>query len=160
MDAAVDSSGGILISDDQSGTIYRLAPQAAGATVTLLGQQSQLCLDVSGASQTAGTRAITWTCNGGVNQQWALPASGTAGPIHVYGTMCLDAFGGSGNDGDAIGIWNCNGGANQSWTLTAAGELRGINGKCIDVSGQRVTPGGSLILWPCNGQTNQKWTAR
>ena len=160
VDMVVDSSGHMFISDDQSGTIYQLTPPAAATTMTLVGLQSGLCLDVNTASQNPGTPTIIWTCHGHVNQQWALPASGTSGPIHVYGTMCLDAFGGSGNDGDTIGIWTCNGGANQNWTLTAAGEIRGINNKCVDVAYQHTTPGSSVFLWPCNGGANQKWTPR
>ncbi|HEY0776559.1 MAG TPA: ricin-type beta-trefoil lectin domain protein [Gemmatirosa sp.] len=154
---AVDTAGGVLISDDNSGTIYRLAPLATAAASELIGQQSGLCLDASGGAQTAGTHAIVYTCHAGTNQEWALPASGATGPIHVYGTMCLDDFGGAGKNGDTIGIYTCNGQPNQNWTLTAAGELRGINNKCIDVAGQHTTPGTAVILYTCNGQTNQKW---
>ncbi|MGI5292152.1 RICIN domain-containing protein [Nonomuraea polychroma] len=34
------------------------------------GVGSGRCLDVAGASQTNGTQAQIWDCNGGVNQRW------------------------------------------------------------------------------------------
>jgi Ricin-type beta-trefoil lectin domain-like len=34
------------------------------------------CMEVTGAGSTAnGTQLEIWTCNGGSNQQWTLPAS-------------------------------------------------------------------------------------
>ena len=38
---------------------------------TIVGQQSGLCLDVTGASTTEGTPLEIWTCNGQANQQWS-----------------------------------------------------------------------------------------
>lgn len=38
---------------------------------TIVGQQSGLCLDVSGAVTTKGTPLGIWTCNGGSNQKWS-----------------------------------------------------------------------------------------
>ncbi|GGU78154.1 endo-1,4-beta-xylanase [Lentzea flava] len=37
---------------------------------TITNVQSGLCLDVNGAATANGTRVITWSCNGGSNQQW------------------------------------------------------------------------------------------
>ena len=39
---------------------------------TVTGTQSDLCLDVTGASTANGTLVELWTCNGGSNQQWTL----------------------------------------------------------------------------------------
>jgi Ricin-type beta-trefoil lectin domain len=38
---------------------------------TIVGQQSGLCLDVTGGSTTQGTPLEIWTCNGQSNQQWS-----------------------------------------------------------------------------------------
>ena len=36
----------------------------------ILGNQSGLCLDVTGQNTANGTLAEIWTCNGGANQKW------------------------------------------------------------------------------------------
>jgi hypothetical protein len=112
------------------------------------------CMDVSGGSQAAGTRIVTWSCHGRANQLFSHQSNGE---IRVYG-MCVDALGGGGRDGDPIGIWPCNGGANQRWQMTGAGELRGINGKCIDIPGGNTAAGVGLVLWSCNNGLNQRWS--
>jgi hypothetical protein len=38
---------------------------------TIVGQQSGLCLDVSGAGTANGTPIEIWTRNGQANQQWS-----------------------------------------------------------------------------------------
>ena len=38
---------------------------------TIVGQQSGLCLDVTGGGTTEGTPLEIWTCNGQSNQQWS-----------------------------------------------------------------------------------------
>jgi len=167
VDAAVAPDGAIYVSDDYSGTIYRVAPSGGTAPKPptpaagkLVGDASGRCLTVANGSRAAGARTTLWDCHGGSNQQWALPAPEEAGAVQVYGTMCLDASGGAGADGDAIIVWRCHGGANQRWRRTAAGELRGIDGKCLDVSGAATANGSRLILWRCQGRANQRWDVR
>jgi glucose/arabinose dehydrogenase len=41
---------------------------------TIVGAQSGLCLDVTGAGKANSTRVGLWTCNGQSNQKWRLPA--------------------------------------------------------------------------------------
>ena len=157
VDIAVDTTGGILISDDQSGTIYRLAPKTT-TTRALVGRQSSLCLDVGGASQSNGAQTIIWTCYPGASQQWALPAVGTTGPIRVYGTKCLDSLWGGTHDGEPVGIWDCWGGTNQQWTVTAAGDvINAAKGLCLDVTAFGTKPGTVMQLWDCYGTANQRW---
>ena len=43
----------------------------AASNGTIVGQQSGLCLDVTGASTTEGTPLEIWACNGQANQQWS-----------------------------------------------------------------------------------------
>ena len=38
---------------------------------TITGQQSGLCLDVTGGSTAAGTPLEIWTCNGQATQHWS-----------------------------------------------------------------------------------------
>ena len=160
VDVAVDSSGGILISDDRSGTIYRLTQQSPAPTVSLVGRAAGRCLDVYGQSRSNGAQTVVWDCWGGANQAWTVPAVGQAGEIRVYGTMCLNVGGNAGQNGDPIVIWPCQNGPNQQWTRMATGEIRGVNGRCLDVSGQGTANGTRVLLWDCWGGTNQKWDAR
>ena len=166
VDVAVAPDGAVYVSDDYSGTVYRVAPSAAApppstpAAVALVAGQAGRCLDVLGGTRDAGAAVSIYDCSGGVNQRWVVPAAGASGEVRVYGTMCLDAAGGGGKDGDPLIIWSCHGGANQRWRRTAAGELQGINDKCLDVSGEATANGAALILWSCHGGANQRWDAR
>ncbi len=38
---------------------------------TVVGRESGLCLDVTGAGTANGSPVEIWTCNGGSNQEWA-----------------------------------------------------------------------------------------
>jgi len=134
------------------------AASSSSSGVLVAHRPSSRCMEVVGGSQAAGTAVAIRDCAAGAaNQQWALPAAGTAGTIKAYGLMCLDAASGRGNDGDAIIIWECNGQVNQRWTLTTAGEWRGINGKCIDVSEGATANGTRLLLATCTGAPRQQW---
>jgi hypothetical protein len=73
-----------------------------------------LCLDVSGASADPGTPTTVWTCHGGANQQFTLPAPGTTGEIRAYGTLCLDAFGGAGTTRTSSGSGRATAGPTSS----------------------------------------------
>ncbi len=72
VDVAVDRDGSLLISDDYSGTIYRLAVAAQpNDNVMLVATQSGKCLDVDYGRAVNGTRIQLWSCHGGPNQKWA-----------------------------------------------------------------------------------------
>lgn len=51
-------------------TTQQWAVTASGSYVTLASRASGECLDVSGASTADSAAIITYTCNGGTNQQW------------------------------------------------------------------------------------------
>lgn len=55
------------ISTCGSGTNQQWRINADG---TIVGVESGLCLDATGAGTSNGTAVILWTCNGGSNQQW------------------------------------------------------------------------------------------
>ncbi|MEU5265788.1 arabinofuranosidase catalytic domain-containing protein [Amycolatopsis sp. NPDC021455] len=76
---------------------------------------STLCLDASGQGTSAGTKVITWSCNGGGNQQWTVNSNGTV--TGGQSGLCLDVTGASTADGAPVELWTCNGGSNQQWTL-------------------------------------------
>ncbi|MFE7169201.1 RICIN domain-containing protein [Streptomyces sp. NPDC057616] len=55
---------------DSSATTQQWSPTTSGSYVTLTSRASGECLDVSGASTANSAALITYTCNGGTNQQW------------------------------------------------------------------------------------------
>ncbi|MEU4449640.1 PHB depolymerase family esterase [Actinosynnema sp. NPDC050801] len=131
--------------------------QQSGGT-SLVGVQSNRCLDVASASRTNGAAVQLWDCSGGVNQQWASTASGE---LRVYGDKCLDATGQGTSTGTTVQIWDCNGQANQKWTALSDGSVKGTqSGLCLDASGQGTANGTRIALWTCNGQANQRWVRR
>lgn len=72
-----------------------------------------LCLDAENRGTTAGTRLLTWGCNGQTNQRFRLNSDGsvTADP-----GLCLDVTGATTANGTAVVLWTCNGQSNQRWT--------------------------------------------
>ncbi|WNV82990.1 ricin-type beta-trefoil lectin domain protein [Umezawaea sp. Da 62-37] len=131
-----------------------VTPNAAGDFSGILkGQESGLCADVPGQSQTNGTAVALWDCNGGANQTWtATPAK----QLKVYGTKCLDA-GGTAN-GTAVRINDCTGSTAQQWTVNSDGSVVNTgSGTCLDVTGHGTANGTALVIWGCNGGANQKW---
>jgi hypothetical protein len=115
------------------------------------------CMDVAGASQTAGALVDIWGCSGAANQVWTHTSSNQ---FTVYnGAECLDAVSQGTAPGTKVDIWPCNGQSNQQWTVNSNGTITGVqSGLCLDVTGAATTAGTGLDLWTCNGQSNQHWT--
>jgi hypothetical protein len=67
---------------------------AAATTTTIVGDNSGLCLSVSGASTSPGATADIYTCNGSVSENWTVNSTGT-----ITGNnsgLCLSVSGASG----------------------------------------------------------------
>jgi len=131
-------------------------PGGSASTTAINGLGSGRCLDVTNASQTAGTKVEIWDCNGGSNQTWTR----TSGrQLTVYGgAMCLDATGGGTTAGTPVEISNCNGGSSQQWNINSNGTITGVqSGLCLDVTGASTANGALVELWTCNGGSNQQW---
>ncbi|NUT36911.1 MAG: 1,4-beta-xylanase [Hamadaea sp.] len=129
------------------------ASTPTGGAGTIVGVQSNRCIDVPNATQTNGTRVQLYDCNGQTNQRWTY----TAGKqLQVYGSKCLDASGQGTANGTAIIIWDCHGGTNQQWNINANGTISGVqSGRCLDVWG--TGNGQQVQLYDCHGQANQQW---
>ncbi|MDP9842463.1 lysophospholipase L1-like esterase [Streptosporangium lutulentum] len=129
-----------------------------GAAVSLSNPQSNRCLDVSGASTTAGAQVHIWDCHGQTNQRWTRTA---AGELRVYGNRCLDVNGNGTANGTKVQIWTCNGGTAQRFTFAANGGIVGAgSGKCVDVAASGTANGTPVRLWECNGTGAQRWSVR
>ncbi|HEY0499247.1 MAG TPA: RICIN domain-containing protein [Kutzneria sp.] len=129
---------------------------------------NSLCLDVYGASSTAGAAIDQWTCNGQANQQFQfVPSTGGYGELRAQS---------SGQD--VVAATAAQGTPNivqQPPTTAAAGrwqplpqsdgsyEFRNQNsGLCLDVYGNGGTLGQQLDQWPCKDApgTNQDFMLR
>jgi len=129
------------------------SPNPPGGSGTIVGVQSNRCIDVPNASQTNGTRVQLYDCHGQTNQTWTYTSSKQ---LQVYGSKCLDANGAATANGTAVIIWDCNGQANQQWNVNANGTISGVqSGRCLDVWG--TANGQQIQLYDCHGQANQQW---
>jgi hypothetical protein len=86
-----------------------------GSTGELHAAGAGKCLDVNGASTTAGTQTQIWDCLGGANQIWTHTASNQLTVYSGSTQMCLDVNGGGTADGTPLELWTCNGQSNQRW---------------------------------------------
>ncbi|MEU8076642.1 glycoside hydrolase family 97 catalytic domain-containing protein [Catellatospora citrea] len=119
----------------------------------LKGQESGICADVPGNSQTNGTAVALWDCHGGANQKWTV---NPAGQLLVYGAKCLTAAGTT--DGSAVQINDCATATTRQWTVSSDGSVvNAASGKCLDAYANGTVNGTTLIVWTCNGGANQKW---
>lgn len=82
---------------------------------SLVNINSAMCMDVMGASTSAGTQVIQWPCTGNRNQRWTFNGSAV---VSVNSGMCLDVSGASTADGAPLIQWPCSGNLNQQWSLT------------------------------------------
>ncbi|MFI0924889.1 RICIN domain-containing protein [Streptomyces sp. NPDC021012] len=98
-----------------------VTPLAGPAVNSLVNVNSGMCLDVTGASTSAGAQVIQWTCgNAKPNQQWRMtpvPGSGAKQLVSVNSGMCLDVSGNSRTGGAQVVQWTCGvDKPNQQWT--------------------------------------------
>jgi lysophospholipase L1-like esterase len=140
------------------GSLSGLGAPPAGTAVLMSNPQSKRCMDVAGASTTAGAQIIIWDCHGSTNQRWTRTA---ANELRVYGDRCLDVNANGTANGTKIQIWTCNGTAAQRFTFSATGAIVGAgSGKCIDVNASGTANGTLVQLWDCHNTGAQVWSAR
>jgi alpha-galactosidase len=160
--ATSTTTGTISASVPSHGTVmYRMSGGSTGGGSGSAGEVHAVgagqCMDVAGASQTAGALVDIWGCSGNANQVWT-HTSGNQFTVY-NGVECLDAYNNGTSAGTKVDIWSCNGQTNQQWQVNSNGTITGVqSGLCLDVTGGSTTAGTDLELWTCNGQSNQKWT--
>ncbi|MBU3895658.1 ricin-type beta-trefoil lectin domain protein [Serratia rubidaea] len=141
--------------------MYRVTstpPPMAGAT-ELVGKSSGRCLDVSGASNTNGTKIIIWDCHGAGNQQFV---STTNNELRLSSdtNMCID-MPESATSGSQLHISKCDLSKHQQFRRLPNGTYQGVqSGLCFDVKGGVSANGTDVIAYTCNGNLNQVWTRR
>ena len=138
--------------------LWTVAPAGSGLlTAPLVGYQG-LCLDLTGDSNSDGTKVEIYTCNGTDGQQWTEEPAGAGYTVHADG-KCLDVQGGGTADGTLVQLYTCNGTGAQVWQPQAGGAIvNPQSGKCLDDTGWSTRPGTQVQIWDCTGNANQSWS--
>jgi len=127
----------------------------AGTDGQLINIASGRCLDDPGKKTANGTKLDIWSCNGGSNQHWTVPATELASGLPGN---CLTDKGGSTTNGNPIVTADCTGASSQKWTIES-NETIHVDGKCLDVKGKGTASGTKVDLWSCtSGDVAQDWT--
>ncbi|MGQ3053680.1 MAG: RICIN domain-containing protein [Roseateles sp.] len=127
-------------------------------------RHSSKCLDVLGASSSAGATVIQWACSGGTNQQWSFEDAGSGwSRVKVaHSGQCLDLASQSTANGVAVVQASCNGNTSQQWATEDMGggyfRIKSrYSGLCVDVNAASTSDGASVIQWACGTGNNQQW---
>ncbi|WP_282205346.1 LamG-like jellyroll fold domain-containing protein [Kitasatospora fiedleri] len=135
------------------------APTRAALVSGVLGTDGKnMCLDISNANTTDGTKVQMWTCNGSDAQSFTLGRDST---VHALG-KCLDASQSGTANGTLVQLWTCNNSAAQKWAPGPfAGSLLNPNsGRCLADPASSNTTGTQVVLWDClTGHAEQNWAA-
>ncbi len=141
-----------------------LLPAMAGAATTMVAQHSGKCVDVPGASTSAGAALQQWTCNGTVAQNFNFNATGDGFYRITSGTnsgLCLDA---PASNGSRVTQASCsNTRATQKWAVSqntdGTYQVKSQDGaRCLNISGAAYNDGDALITWACGPDANMKFT--
>ncbi len=127
-----------------------------GTPGTITGNNSGLCLSVTGESTTPKTTADIATCDGSSSQSWTVNSDGT---ISNAAGLCLSVSGGATAPKSTADVYTCNGSTSENWTVNSDGTITGDNsGLCLSVSGGATTSGSLADIYTCNGSASEYWT--
>jgi len=139
------------------------------------------CMDVTGASTTAGANIEEWDCSGSAAQKFtAVDISGWGSGYSGYfelknpnSGMCVEIYGATTANGSNIDQWGCKSSSlsnrdNQAWKFESVNGYYRIRSKlasgdgvtrCIDITGgSTFTANGTNVeLWGCGTGGNQTW---
>ncbi|MFI5832634.1 RICIN domain-containing protein [Micromonospora sp. NPDC051300] len=128
------------------------------------------CLSLSGGVFANNTKAVQWTCGGGLDQLWSdidegNPNDGLYYELNpsFYPTKCLGVAADSTATNAQIVIYDCIGVSNQRWrkeSTSRPGYYRYKNlrsGYYLSVSGGNTGTNVSIVQWPWNGGNDQHW---
>jgi glucosylceramidase len=123
---------------------------------TIVGNNSGLCLSVSGDSTALKTTADINTCDGDSSENWTVDSNGTI----VNGSgLCLSVTGASTALKATADMYTCNGSVSENWTVYSNGTIVGDNsGLCLSVTGASTSPGAIADIYTCNGSVSENWT--
>jgi hypothetical protein len=167
----VEPSGGSTASDallvqvscssSAASDLWEIQPgQFPGSYHQLVISSDAQCLDVYGASTTAGAEIDQWTCNGGTNQQFQFVAtSGGYGELQAENSGDdVAVSGGSTASGALIVQQAVTGSASSLWLPVEQSDgtyefKNDGSGLCLDVTGASTTAGQQLDQYACKNET-------
>jgi chitinase len=124
---------------------------------TIVGDNSGLCLSVTGASTSAGATTDIYTCNSSASESWTVNSSGT-----ITGNnsgLCLSVSGNSSALKATADINTCDGDSYEKWTAESNGTIvNGATGDCLSVTGSSTSNYATADLYTCNGSASENWT--
>jgi hypothetical protein len=130
---------------------------ATAASGTIVGNNSGLCLSVTGASTSAGATADLYTCNGSVSENWTVESNGTI--VGNNSGLCLSASGSSSALKTTADINTCDGDSYEQWTVESNGTIvEGASGLCLSVTGAATANYATADLYTCNSSVSEFWT--
>jgi len=139
------------------------ASLADGSTVTLIGVDSGLCLELGGSGYSDRDPAQLGECSESAKQQFRLVNKG-GGHFQLSSassSRCLDVDSGSMKPEATIFQWGCGDSANQQMLIKNRGSLAELqvrhSGMCLDAKTAGKEPGTPVIQWPCTGAPNQQF---
>ncbi|ACU74515.1 Ricin B lectin [Catenulispora acidiphila DSM 44928] len=142
---------------------WTVGPAAANLTGTHTLTASGQALDDPNHSTTTGTQLVTWSPNGGSNQNWVFTqqSDGSYQIQNQQSQLCMDDNGGFTTAGTSVIQWTCTGSANQHWTATrlagGAYTLTNVHSGLLVTTAS--TANGALVTQETNsGSALQQWT--
>jgi chitinase len=124
---------------------------------TIVGNNSGLCLSVTGASTSPGAIAEIYTCNGSVSENWTVNSNGTI--TGDNSGLCLSVSGNSTALKTTADINTCDGDSSEQWTVNSNSTIvNGASGLCLSVTGASVTPKATTDLYTCNSSVSEFWS--
>ena len=123
---------------------------------------SNMVLDISGASTATGANVQIWSKNNSNAQQFKLTKTGN---YYFLTAVCsgkvVDVSGGSSANCTNVQQWDLNRSDAQKWQFIDAGNgyyyIRSALGKNLDVSGGNSAEGTNVQIYDPNGTNAQKW---
>ena len=129
----------------------------ASGSGTIVGNNSQLCLSVTGDSSTLKTTADINTCDSDSSESWTVNSGGTI--VNKASGLCLSVTGSATTSKATADLYTCNGSASENWTVNSGGTIVGNNsGLCLSVTGASTSPGATAEIYTCNGSVSENWT--
>jgi galactose oxidase len=130
---------------------------------SIVAGNSAKCLDIAGASLTAGATAIQWHCNFASNEQWTVQNyNGSFRIIEQQSGDCLVVSGASNAAGAQLVQEPCAGINSELWSFVANGGSFQIvsksSGQCASVSGASIADNANIVQEPCSTAPNFLWT--
>jgi Ricin-type beta-trefoil lectin domain len=126
-------------------------------TGTIVGNNSHLCLSVTGDSSALKTTADINTCGSDSSESWTVNSGSTI--INGASGLCLSVTGSSTTSKATADLYTCNGSASETWTAESNGTIVNNNsGLCLSVTGASTSPGAVAEIYTCNGSVSENWT--